>query len=329
MVRFSAIPGHCKCRGQLLSFWINKHPLVTTAVFSTCGMSVWIFIISALVSSPKQLTTVYLGVVIENSNNSSSKKNTIISDIVLVVSILVTVVAAHWILGKMTMVKPEVMRDMRRRRALEKWELDNGYESSDRLALRAFDADESDEEHSVGLRQPIPVKVPGGRYEADGGPQISQLYDPPPVSQAFSFDEERSRRQSGEDLAWDSNQERSSRSQAPQSAPLSGSNTGSPAPRPVFYSPPPGAPPPRPFQQPASVPALQSEQYQQQQITPPKSNPSSPPQLVQPKLPRAPVVPAHVPRYGLRDDGPVPAAAQSSPSPPSNSPPRIPPPLEN
>ncbi len=183
-------------------------PLVTTAVFSTCGMKVWIFFISALVSLPKQLTTVYIGVVFQDATQSTKSK--IISNLVIIVSILVTVFAAHWILGKMSEVKPEAMRDMRRRRATEKWEMENGYESTDALALRAFDANDSDEERVGELRHPTPLRVPGLRYESDVEPQASQLYDPPPASRVFNFDEERSGRQSGDDLTWDSNQDRES-----------------------------------------------------------------------------------------------------------------------
>ena len=40
---------------------------VTTAVFSTCGMSVWMFCASAFLSLPKQLAVVYVGVSEEDS----------------------------------------------------------------------------------------------------------------------------------------------------------------------------------------------------------------------------------------------------------------------
>lgn len=40
---------------------------VTTAVFSTCGMGIITFSIAAILSMPKQLITVYLGVILENS----------------------------------------------------------------------------------------------------------------------------------------------------------------------------------------------------------------------------------------------------------------------
>ncbi|KAF8339675.1 uncharacterized protein EI90DRAFT_2907774 [Cantharellus anzutake] len=186
VARFSAIPGH-----------------FTTAVFSTCGMNIWVFIVSATVSLPKQLTTVYLGVIIEeSSSNTQSKKSKIISDTVLIVSILITIIAAWWIFREMTKVKPEVMRDMRRRRAMQKWEIENSSNSTDRLALHAFNADDSDEEREAGMRQPVPLRMESQRYDVDEPLQTNQLYDPSPIAGKVRF-QERAGRQSGEDLTWD------------------------------------------------------------------------------------------------------------------------------
>ena len=42
---------------------------VTTAVFSTCGMNIWVFMLAAFLSLPKQFITVYLGVALEDSEN--------------------------------------------------------------------------------------------------------------------------------------------------------------------------------------------------------------------------------------------------------------------
>lgn len=66
MARLSAIPGH-----------------FTTAVFATCGMNVWIFIIATFLTLPKQLITVYLGVLIHNKDTST--KNKVVSYTVLAV----------------------------------------------------------------------------------------------------------------------------------------------------------------------------------------------------------------------------------------------------
>jgi uncharacterized membrane protein YdjX (TVP38/TMEM64 family) len=66
MARLSAIPGH-----------------LTTAVFATCGMNFWIFLIATILTLPKQLVTVYLGVLILNKDMSTKSK--IISYTVLAV----------------------------------------------------------------------------------------------------------------------------------------------------------------------------------------------------------------------------------------------------
>ena len=42
---------------------------VTTAVFATCGMSIWTFMLAAFLTLPKQFITVYLGVALEDSKN--------------------------------------------------------------------------------------------------------------------------------------------------------------------------------------------------------------------------------------------------------------------
>lgn len=45
---------------------------VTTAVFSTCGMNIWTFMLAAFLSLPKQFATVYLGVALEQSGEGKS-----------------------------------------------------------------------------------------------------------------------------------------------------------------------------------------------------------------------------------------------------------------
>lgn len=42
-------------------------PSVTTAVFSTCGMKLWVFAVAAFLSLPKQFITVYIGVILEQN----------------------------------------------------------------------------------------------------------------------------------------------------------------------------------------------------------------------------------------------------------------------
>lgn len=100
LARLSAIPGH-----------------FTTAVFATVGMNIFIFTIAAVLSLPKQLVVVYLGVAIEQSGNGNeSTKSKIIKYIVLVISFLVTVAVAVYLYGKMQKARPIVQARLREQR---------------------------------------------------------------------------------------------------------------------------------------------------------------------------------------------------------------------
>lgn len=65
IARLSAIPGHCKFLAKLDAR--SNTLLVTTAVFSTCGMGIIVFSFATILSLPKQFITVYLGVILEES----------------------------------------------------------------------------------------------------------------------------------------------------------------------------------------------------------------------------------------------------------------------
>ncbi|KAI0327078.1 hypothetical protein GY45DRAFT_1257786 [Cubamyces sp. BRFM 1775] len=100
IARLSAIPGH-----------------FTTAVFSTCGMSIWTFSIAAILSLPKQFITVYLGVALEQSEDGTSNtRDTIIKDVVLGVTTLITIGAMWYIYHKMNQAKPHVIYERRKAR---------------------------------------------------------------------------------------------------------------------------------------------------------------------------------------------------------------------
>ncbi|KAJ6491560.1 hypothetical protein DFH09DRAFT_1338439 [Mycena vulgaris] len=95
IIRYSAIPPH-----------------FSTAVFSTCGMPFWIFLTAAVVSLPKQLVVVYIGVAL-GSNDSKSNK---IQKIVLAVSIVITILVlfyVRWLMGK---ARPAVVYARRKAR---------------------------------------------------------------------------------------------------------------------------------------------------------------------------------------------------------------------
>ncbi|KAH9922920.1 uncharacterized protein B0H18DRAFT_1016162 [Fomitopsis serialis] len=101
IARLSAIPG----------------TVLTTAVFSTCGMSVWTFIIAAILSLPKQFITVYLGVALEQSDNGgSSTRDTIVKDVVVGITVIITFVAMWYIYNLMNKAKPGVIYDRRKAR---------------------------------------------------------------------------------------------------------------------------------------------------------------------------------------------------------------------
>ncbi|CEL63371.1 Golgi apparatus membrane protein TVP38 OS=Podospora anserina (strain S / ATCC MYA-4624 / DSM 980 / FGSC 10383) GN=TVP38 PE=3 SV=1 [Rhizoctonia solani AG-1 IB] len=104
--------------GLVWGLWIGFAIVcVTTAVFSTCGMGIWIFMLAAFLSLPKQFITVYLGVILEQSaDGTRSTQDTIISNAVLIVTFLITVVAAWWIWREMGRVRLEVLRERRAER---------------------------------------------------------------------------------------------------------------------------------------------------------------------------------------------------------------------
>ncbi|KZV87680.1 hypothetical protein EXIGLDRAFT_620340 [Exidia glandulosa HHB12029] len=105
MARLSAIPGH-----------------FTTAIFATCGMGIWTFLLAAILSLPKQFITVYAGVMLEASDeeNGTAKKDDttqkIISDVVAGLSVFITFYALWYIYKEMQRVKPAVFRDRRKAR---------------------------------------------------------------------------------------------------------------------------------------------------------------------------------------------------------------------
>ncbi|KAF8510029.1 hypothetical protein JB92DRAFT_464148 [Gautieria morchelliformis] len=103
VIRLSVIPGH-----------------FSTAVFSTCGMGVVVFALAAFFSLPKQLVTVYIGVVLqEGGSGTTTSKDTIISDLVLVFTTLLTFVAGYYIYYLINNVKPAVIYERRKARQVK------------------------------------------------------------------------------------------------------------------------------------------------------------------------------------------------------------------
>ncbi|EPS39064.1 hypothetical protein H072_7154 [Dactylellina haptotyla CBS 200.50] len=79
IVRLSVIPGH-----------------FSTAVFAVCGVNFWAYALASLVTLPKQLVIVYLGVILGNDHGGR-----LVSDIVLGITFLVTILAGVFIWWKL------------------------------------------------------------------------------------------------------------------------------------------------------------------------------------------------------------------------------------
>ncbi|KAF7290627.1 hypothetical protein MIND_01302900 [Mycena indigotica] len=96
VARYSALPGH-----------------LTTAVFATCGMGFWVFLVAAVVSLPKQLAIVYVGFAL--GQNEDKKSNTI-QKVVIAVTVVVTVIAMLYIRRLMGQARPELVYARRKAR---------------------------------------------------------------------------------------------------------------------------------------------------------------------------------------------------------------------
>jgi hypothetical protein len=81
-------------------------------------MNIFVFCLAAILSSPKQFITVYLGVLLSSKSNATTgtKQGKLVSDSVVGATALVTGLAMWWILRKMGQVKPKVIYDRRKAR---------------------------------------------------------------------------------------------------------------------------------------------------------------------------------------------------------------------
>ncbi|KAI0636341.1 hypothetical protein C8Q77DRAFT_1051572 [Trametes polyzona] len=96
IMRLTFIPGH-----------------LLTAIFSTCGMSVWTFFVAATLSLPKQLAVVYLGVQQESGENQAQTGG--IKAVVILATLAMTFLGMMYINRKIDLVKERVV--YRRRKA--------------------------------------------------------------------------------------------------------------------------------------------------------------------------------------------------------------------
>ncbi|KAJ7619391.1 hypothetical protein FB45DRAFT_930645 [Roridomyces roridus] len=102
IIRYSSIPPH-----------------LTTAIFSTCGMPFWIFLVAAVVSLPKQLAIVYVGVALE----SDSKKSSHVQKGVIAVTAVVTVLSFFYIRRLMIAARPAYIYSRRKARQAKMQEI--------------------------------------------------------------------------------------------------------------------------------------------------------------------------------------------------------------
>ncbi|KZP04807.1 hypothetical protein FIBSPDRAFT_766798 [Athelia psychrophila] len=116
-------------------------PHVSTALFATCGMHVSTFIISALVSLPKNFINVYVGVTFEQEENGTeTNKSKMINFIVLCVTILITIFAMRYIQSLINKVKPGVIHQRRKNRQAAQSSMDfgPGYPDPSTAALNPY-----------------------------------------------------------------------------------------------------------------------------------------------------------------------------------------------
>jgi uncharacterized membrane protein YdjX (TVP38/TMEM64 family) len=94
IIRLSAIPAH-----------------FSTAVFSTCDVKFWHFVVATFFSLPKQLVLVYLGVLLVQESNDDLVKTLMFGAI-----FIVTIIMGVWIYMKMRKVKMVLLEEQELRR---------------------------------------------------------------------------------------------------------------------------------------------------------------------------------------------------------------------
>ncbi|OCH86169.1 hypothetical protein OBBRIDRAFT_738526 [Obba rivulosa] len=99
IMRYSAIPSH-----------------FSTAVFSTCGVSIFMFCAAAVLSLPKQLATVLVGSALSTSSDGESHTDKVVERVVLVITIGATLIGLIYINRRTRAVLPEVIYAQRKAR---------------------------------------------------------------------------------------------------------------------------------------------------------------------------------------------------------------------
>ncbi|KAF7981311.1 hypothetical protein HWV62_34245 [Athelia sp. TMB] len=98
--RYSVIPSHA-----------------TTALFATCGMKLWVFVVSTIASLPKNFVNVYIGSAFEaDAAGKGSKKSRLINVLLIVATVVITMIAMRFIDSRVNGVKEEVIYERRKAR---------------------------------------------------------------------------------------------------------------------------------------------------------------------------------------------------------------------
>ncbi|OAX38703.1 hypothetical protein K503DRAFT_740762 [Rhizopogon vinicolor AM-OR11-026] len=180
IVRYSAIPGH-----------------FTTAIFAICGMNIFVFMLAAALSLPKQFITVYIGTLLESSADSSTtSQNKIVSDVVGVITALITAVAMWYIAKQVNRVKPQIVYERRKaRQAKLESESETLYQNGGANTSAVFNPGSSDTTLTIPLtsHSDAPYDAPYQRWDSEGravgyapdpriyAPQPQKLENPFPI----------------------------------------------------------------------------------------------------------------------------------------------------
>ncbi|KAI0655282.1 hypothetical protein C8Q70DRAFT_436819 [Cubamyces menziesii] len=148
IVRLSAIPGH-----------------LTTAIFALCGMNVFVFLGAAILSLPKQLVTVYLGVAQSGATISSRTK--IVKTVIIALTVILTMFAMHYIRARTDKVR-EVVIYRRRKARQAKLRVAAGLDTDPEVGLE-FDPTGRTSDASVPIAEPVkldvtPLQAPHPQY---------------------------------------------------------------------------------------------------------------------------------------------------------------------
>ncbi|WVF68958.1 hypothetical protein IAT40_003732 [Kwoniella sp. CBS 6097] len=101
--------------GGFLMAWIVRLSVIpthySTAVLAVCGLKTWQFILALILALPKQLISVYVGVVLGQTNASTNSH--VVSDCVFAACALITLGALWFIYKRMIKVRKGVLISMR------------------------------------------------------------------------------------------------------------------------------------------------------------------------------------------------------------------------